>query len=68
MENNRIEKLLAMILINQMKGETVAEKAYFLTRAELSNAEVAELLGTSSGVIRQLLYERRKKRGHKQGN
>jgi DNA-binding CsgD family transcriptional regulator len=65
MENNRIEKLLAAILVNQMKGETVAEKAQALTSAGMSASEVAALLGTSAGVIRQLLYERRKKKGRK---
>lgn len=57
----RIEKLLALLLINTLKEGTMADKAFQLNLAGLTNGEIAELLGTSSGVIAQSLYEKKKK-------
>ena len=61
-ENNRIEKLLAMQLINSLAGKNMAEKAAQLSIVGFTNVEIANLLETNSGTINQLLYARRKKR------
>jgi DNA-directed RNA polymerase specialized sigma24 family protein len=51
----RIERLLALILIQQMKGSQ-REKALQLNLAGFSNAEIADILQTTSAVIAQSLY------------
>jgi hypothetical protein len=60
MENTleRVEKLLALLLIQDMKGQQ--EKATQLSIAGFSNLEIADVLQTSSGVIAQLLYMSKK--------
>jgi DNA-directed RNA polymerase specialized sigma24 family protein len=64
-ENNRIEKLLAMQLINSLAGKNMAEKAAQLSIVGFTNVEIANLLETNSGTINQLLYARRKKQKSK---
>jgi hypothetical protein len=59
----RVEKLLALLLIQNMKGQQ--EKATHLSIAGFSNVEIANILQTSSGVIAQLLYTSRKAKGKK---
>lgn len=56
----RIEKILAMILLHDMKDEPQAEKALALNLAGFANADIAKLLGTSPAVVTQQLYARRK--------
>ena len=56
MPDDRSEKLLAMILLNQMGGASQGQKADALARAGMSHAEIAEFLGTSAAVVRQTLY------------
>lgn len=51
----RIERLLALLLIQQMKGAQ-REKALQLNLAGFSNAEIADLLQTTSAVVAQSLY------------
>ena len=51
----RIERLLALILIQQMKGSQ-REKALQLNLAGFSNAEIADILQTTSAVIAQSPY------------
>jgi hypothetical protein len=62
MENSddRIERLLALILLNQMKGTSQREKAIQLNLAGFSNVEIANLLETNTAVVAQVLYESRK--------
>ena len=59
MENafERIEKLLAMILVQDCGDAPQAQKALALSRAGFANKEVAELLGTTAAVVGQQLYE-----------
>ena len=64
-ENNRIEKLLAMQLINSLAGKNMAEKAAQLSIVGFTNVEIANLLGANSSTINQLLYARRKKQKSK---
>jgi hypothetical protein len=59
---NRVEKLLALLLIQALKGSNQAEKAVQLNRAGFTAVEIADLLETNSGVIRQHLYTMRKKK------
>lgn len=63
--NERVERLLGLLLVQQMKGSTQAEKAKQLSVAGFSNTEIADLLQTSAKVITQRLHEAR--RGKKPG-
>lgn len=58
--DDRTERLLALILLNQMKGASQREKAIQLNLAGFSNVEIANLLETKTPVIAQVLYEARK--------
>lgn len=59
-EGNRIERLLALLLLQNMKGATQAEKAVQLSIAGFTAVEIADMLDTKAGVVRQLLYVVRK--------
>jgi predicted transcriptional regulator len=61
----RIERLLALILLHDLRDAPQAEKAKVLSRAAFSNKEIADLLGTSKGVVAQQLYELRRGGGKK---
>lgn len=58
----RVERLLAMILLHDLHDAPQSEKAVALSRAGFTNAEIATLLGTTGGVIAQQLYQARGKR------
>ncbi len=59
-KNNRIENILAVILLNTIKGAKTADKVAQLNLAGFTNIEIADLLETSPQVIRQALYMRRR--------
>jgi len=59
----RTEALLATIILQNMTAESQAEKCVVLSRAGLSNGEIADLVGTSSAVVKQSLYAARKSSG-----
>ncbi|MCZ6490624.1 MAG: hypothetical protein O7A06_08845 [Acidobacteria bacterium] len=59
---DRSERLLALLLVQNMKGATQAEKALKLSLAGFTNVETADILQTSAAVISQLLYATRKKK------
>ena len=59
-KNERIEKLLALILLSQLKGNSNKEKISQLNIAGFSNLEIADLLETKSNLVAQLLYEAKK--------
>ncbi len=61
----RIEKILAMILLHDMKDAPQAEKALALSRAGFTSVEIAMFLGTSNRVINQQLYAKRKAKSFK---
>jgi len=61
-QGDRAEKLLALLLLQSMKGATQAEKAVQLSAAGFTAVEIADLLDTTAAVIHQHLYVRRKKR------
>jgi hypothetical protein len=60
---DRTERLLALILLNQMKGASLKEKILQLNLAGFTNIEIADIVQTSGPVVSQLLYEARKNKG-----
>jgi DNA-directed RNA polymerase specialized sigma24 family protein len=68
---DRTERLLALILIEQIKGATQRDKAQKLNLAGFSNLEIADILQMSSFNVAQVLYLARqeasskKRRGRK---
>ena len=62
----RTEKILAALLLHNMKGSPMREKAVQLSVVGFSNVEIADLLQTSAPAVAQVLYEvRKKKKGKK---
>ena len=59
---DRIEKLLAAILVQNMKGATTREKAVQLSLAGFSNVEIADLLGISSQLVANYMWAERKRK------
>lgn len=59
---DRIERLLAVLVIHGMKGATQADKALQLSLAGFTNVEIGDLLQTTQAVIAQNLYAARKKK------
>ena len=57
---NRTELLLALLLLQQMKGASQRDKALQLNVAGFSNLEIANLLETTTATVSQVLYEARK--------
>ena len=55
----RVEKLLALLVVQGLEERSIGEKAAALSGAGLANAEIAQLLGTSGGNIAQQLYKER---------
>ncbi len=60
--DKRIENLLALILLNSLKGAKIGEKALQLSLAGFSNIEIANFLRTSAQVVANALSEVRKKK------
>ena len=61
----RLERLLALLLIQNMKTANTAAKARELSIAGFTNVEIADILGTTAAVVGQSLYAARK--GKKKG-
>ena len=57
---SRVENLLALLLLRQLKGETLVEKVQQLNLAGFTNTEIANLLQTTSAVVAQSLYTGKK--------
>lgn len=58
----RVEKLLALILIHDMQDASAGDKALALSRAGFSPAEIGELLGERANTISVQLLRARQKR------
>ena len=58
--SDRMERLLALVLLHYLKGSPQREKALQLSLAGFSNTEIADLLQTTSAVVSQSLYEARR--------
>lgn len=54
-----------MLLLEQMSGAQQSKKIEVLARAGFKNFEIAELVGTTAGVVKQLLYVARRNKGRK---
>jgi DNA-binding CsgD family transcriptional regulator len=61
-QGSRTEAVLALLLLQSMKGATQAEKAVQLSLAGFTSIEIANLLQTTTAVVHQHLYSMRKKR------
>jgi DNA-directed RNA polymerase specialized sigma24 family protein len=61
--SQRLERLLALILLHQMKGVPQREKALQLSLAGFTNMEIADLLQTKATGVAQLLYDARQSIG-----
>jgi predicted transcriptional regulator len=59
-DTNRVEKLLALLLLNEMKGSPQNSKIHNLNLAGFSNVEIADLLQTTPAVVSQGLYTAKK--------
>jgi DNA-directed RNA polymerase specialized sigma24 family protein len=59
-EADRIERLLALLLVQQLKGQR--ERAVAPNIAGFTNTEIADLLQTKTTVVASVLYEARKGR------
>jgi len=58
--NDRVERLLALLLLQNMKTANTGTKARELSIAGFTNVEIADLLGTTAAVVSQSLYAARK--------
>lgn len=56
----RLERLLALSLLQQLEGRPKRDKIQVLNRAGFSNVEIADLLETTAQVVSQSLYETRR--------
>ena len=59
---DRVEKLLTMLLLEQIGTAPQTRKIDVLLRAGFKNAEVAELLGTTPAVVAQTAYASKKQK------
>ena len=59
---DRVERLLALLLLQNMKTSSMATKATELSLAGFTNVEIADLLQTNTASVNQRLYEARKSR------
>ena len=57
---DRVEALLALLLLQHLKAAPQREKALHLSLAGFTNTEIADLLQTTTGVVAQSLYEAKK--------
>lgn len=58
----KLERILALILLNSLKGASQQDKIIQLNIAGFSNLEIADLLQTNSAVVAQSLYAARKQK------
>ncbi len=63
--SDRTDRLLALVLINQMKGASQRDKILQLNLAGFTNVEIADILQTTTEVVAQALYESKKNKGHR---
>ncbi len=59
--SDRAERLLALVLLQHMKGSPQRDKVLQLSLAGFTNTEIADLLDTTSAVVAQSLYEGRRR-------
>lgn len=59
-ERDRLERILALVLLQSMKGASQQERIVQLSLAGFTNYEIADLLQTTTGVVAQSLYTARR--------
>ena len=57
---DRLERLLALLLLQQLRDAPQREKIMQLSLAGFTNVEIADLLETTSAVVAQELYAQRR--------
>jgi hypothetical protein len=62
---DRVEKLLTMLLLEQLGAASQGHKIDVLLRADFKNAEIAALIGTTSAVVAQTAYAAKKLKSKK---
>jgi DNA-directed RNA polymerase specialized sigma24 family protein len=67
-DTDRLERLLALLLLAQLKGSTQREKIHQLNLAGLSNVEIANILGITTAGVAQGLYEAKSGKGRKKAS
>ena len=60
--NERIERLLALLLLKFMKDDGQINKIKALNIVGFTNSEIAELLGSTPGVIASYIYQSKKRK------
>jgi DNA-binding NarL/FixJ family response regulator len=55
-ESDRSERLLALLLLQNMKSTSAQQKIVQLNVAGFSNVEIADILQTTSAAVAQSLY------------
>lgn len=63
--DDRAEKLLALLLLQQLKATPQRDKVLHLSLAGFTNTEIADLLQTTAAVVAQSLYEAKKQKAKK---
>lgn len=58
--DDRLERILILLLLQGMKGSTQREKVKQLNLIGLTNSEIAEYVETSPQVVAQYVYQGRK--------
>jgi len=61
----RTERLLALLLVQQMGSAPQREKIKLLNLADFSNVEIADILDTTAQVVAQSLYTARRDSGRR---
>lgn len=61
-DESRIERLLALMLLRQMKGSSQKAKVLALNIAGFSNIEIADLIETTPDKVAKSLYQARQPR------
>ena len=61
----RIERLLAALLVHQLRDESQVDKALALSRAGLKTSEIAELLGANAASLSTQISRARNGTGKK---
>lgn len=59
---DRVEKLLTMLLLEQLGTASQSRKIEILLRVGFKNAEIASLLGTTPAVVAQTSYASKKEK------
>lgn len=63
--NNRVERILALLLLHQMKASSQKDKVLALNLAGFSNVEIADILEITADKVAKSLYQARQPRGGK---